>query len=449
MRPASAIHLLERDYFLDFDQSVPFWPPDKLALLNMKKRDEQADVKGSGVWLTDKWRRDVSDEKSGGYLWRELTRSSKEHGSRQKGEERLREVVLRFPSAPLFGSQSKTGYQIHMKPVHQHTMRLLTASRAGKAPHIKKLFLLFNGLNEIDHFGFYYDLAGLLIANADEDAEVACLIAPFPGHLTRYPLIGKYAEKPLQRFITDPSDLFRQYLRFMVEMQWLMSVLVPVSYYPVTSGIPLLEESIEPNSGRCNDEILSSAIYKSWKAILGSVKRGTEIHEKDVYQSIAIIRKLIGWKPSKTGLAGGKPDTALDPPQLHVIGYSLGGYLAQCVFFTWPFAIGSCTTLCSGGALGSLRPEKIIHQEEWRAITHGLKYELESGILEGRIAADDRDDPSRCAGFRSPTLRHTFRRSTISSYRIPRGPIGTACRSSRRGCSSSLVEMTRLFPLSR
>src|SRR5207249_4777972 len=135
--------------------------------------------------------------------------------------------------------------------------------------------------------------------------------APFPAHLTRYPLFGRYAEKPLQRFITDPSDLFRQYLRFMVEMQWLISTLVPVSYYPVTSGVPLLcEDKNDPSGGRCKPGILSRNIHEAWTNIRASSKRGMEIAEADVFHSITVIRKLIGWRPT----AGTLSDRPLEQP---------------------------------------------------------------------------------------------------------------------------------------
>jgi tRNA A-37 threonylcarbamoyl transferase component Bud32 len=279
-------------------------------------------------------------------------------------------------------------------------LRLLKSANNTGAP-VTKLFLIFNGLNELDQLGFYYDLAGLLINGAQEGAHVACLIVPFPAHLTRYPLVGKYAEKPLQRFISDPSDLFRQYLRFMVETQWLISSIVSIGDYPVTSGIPLLEPHHEPDRSRCSTDVLAPAIYRAWQSIFEySNRRGeSAISQNDVLQSIAVLRDLIGWRAGTTRLTEDDIGTLIGQPQLHVIGYSLGGYLAQSVFFSWPYAIGSCTTLCSGGALTGLRPEKIIHEEEWRAITHGLKYDIESGMLEHRIAADDPSKPSSICGI--------------------------------------------------
>jgi hypothetical protein len=396
MKRAGRIHPLERDYFLQFDKSLDAWPPRELEVLKTPAPSEETKP---GIWMAEDWQHQMLDDQPGGYLWRKITRHPRESDPPQRRETTLREAMLRFPSAPLFGCQSKADFQVTLTSFNQHTLRLLKSMREGNKP-IERLFLIFNGLNELDHFDFYYDLAALLIENGRETSSVACLIVPFPAHLTRYPLVGKYAEKPLQRFISDPSDLFRQYLRFMVETQWLISALVPFSHYPMTSGIGLLAAGRETNGSRCNPEILSGAIYEGWKTIFTfSERKESEISERDVLQSVAVLRKLIRWQPSTIRLverAKSKRLDSLDPPQLHVIGYSLGGYLAQSVFFTWPFAIGSCTTLCSGGALNSLRPERIIHEEEWRAITHGLKYEIESGILEGRIRADDSSLRSIC-----------------------------------------------------
>ena len=291
-----------------------------------------------------------------------------------------------------------------MRPFHQHTLRLLKSAQRADAP-VTKLFLMFNGLNELDHLGFYYELAGLLIDSPQDAANVACLIVPFPAHLMRYPLVGRYAEKPLQRFISDPSDLFRQYLRFMVETQWLVSTVVPISDYPVTSGIPLLEPHDESDRSRGNPSVLATAIYAAWLRIFDYSNRSdSKLSENDVLQAITVARDLIGWNANTVTLAERASDAALPPPRLHVIGYSLGGYLAQSVFFSWPYAIGSCTTLCSGGALPSLRTEKIIHEEEWRAITHGLQFDIESGMLEGRIAADRAENPEYVCGIPASTF---------------------------------------------
>ena len=359
-------------------------------------------------WFTGPWRRSAADDPGGGYLHRDLQRrheKAREHTN-------LHEALVRFPSAPVFGFQRKRDYQVRLKPIHQHTFRLLTTQPPGESP-IERLFLFFNGMNEIDHLGFYYNLAELLI---DGRADIACLIYPYPGHLGRYPMIGTYAEKPLQRYINDPAELFRQYLRFMTEMQWLLSVLVPVSCYPVVPGADLLAENEDPKQGRSDDDCLGEEIVKAWRAMSEASARAVresderagykELRETglpvtfvQVRQSIAAIRRLIGWRAYGKPLTEHEcaPESRLPPPRLHVVGYSLGAYLAQSVFFSWPFAIGSCTTVCAGAALQDLRPVRLANEEEWRAITRGLKYEIESSMLQGRLKWDA-DTPASGGG---------------------------------------------------
>jgi hypothetical protein len=427
MKPASPIHLLERDYFLHFDRALDVWPPHDLPILTAPPLEAPTKAE---EWTASAWKPHTLEGERGGFLVREITRTTRKGETTLRRETRLREAMLRFPSAPLFGCQNKTDFQVRMTSFHQHTLRLLTSARAENMP-VRKLFLIYNGLNELDQFKFYYDLSCLLIENEPEGINVGCLIVPFPAHLTRYPMIGRYAEKPLQRFISDPSDLFRQYLRFIVETQWLISTLVPICHYPVTSGIPLLAPNREADASRCNPDILGQAIHKSWDEIFAysrkhrdhNIPRQKEplVGEDDIRQSITAIRRLIGWQSSTTKLTDRDKSEPLDPPQLHVIGYSLGGYLAQSVFFTWPYAIGSCTTLCSGGALTSLRPEKIMHEEEWRAITHGLKYEIESGMLEGRIAADKATAPQSICGIPASNFTAHFQTFTDIFLQDPYG----------------------------
>jgi hypothetical protein len=64
-------------------------------------------------------------------------------------------------------------------------------------------------------------------------------------------------------------------------------------------------------------------------------------------------------------------------PCIHVVGYSIGGFMAQAVFFAWPFAVSSCTNMFAGGALRDLAPTAFAHPEEWQAVLHGMRYELD------------------------------------------------------------------------
>ena len=73
MKPASPIHLLERDFYLKFDRHVELWPQTDLPLLgNAKQKDEHGEE--PGIWLAGKWLPEVLDDRTGGYLCRELKR---------------------------------------------------------------------------------------------------------------------------------------------------------------------------------------------------------------------------------------------------------------------------------------------------------------------------------------------------------------------------------------
>lgn len=385
MRPAGPIDLSERDYFLGLHEAT--WPTEQLSLFAKGPLDGPR----RGPWGAGSWTLEPAGQ--GKVISRVISRSVPGAESPKS----LEEVMLRFPSCPLFGIQREREYQVDLDPVNYHTLRLLRPALGQKNWQAERIFLIFNGLNETDRMDFYYDLAGLLL----DDQNTACIICPLPGHLMRYPMVGRFAEKPLNRFIADPSDLFRQYLRAILEAQWLLSILVPVSHYPVVPGSVLLGSSRDPGAGRCDSKALSQEIFASWSRIWESSARllnpetpelkprGAMVRESDVLQTVTALRDLIGWEPLDKPLSDYPPGERLPAPRIHVIGYSLGGYLAQSVFFTWPFAIGSCTTICSGGALQEIKPVKFAHEEEWRAVTNGLKYELESGMLERRIRLDD------------------------------------------------------------
>ncbi|HEV7667107.1 MAG TPA: alpha/beta hydrolase [Thermoanaerobaculia bacterium] len=417
-KSANQIHMYERDYFLRVHDRN--WPSPSLNILDSDLVFPQAAYAGKS-WRAGVWQRVPAEGNAGGVLWRVLRLGQAE------AQQEMFETILRFPTAPLFGPQRKRDYQFRLNPVHQHTFRLLTPFSPTEPQSATRIFLLFNGINEIDHLGFYHTLSRLVMA---QDSPTACLICPFPGHLTRYPLHGRYAEKPIQRFISDPSDLFRQYLRYMIEIQWVLSVLVPVSSYPVTPGQPLLAESMNPGEGRCNSIVLGEEIAKAWRTMYASSKQSrretsAEPEEvcttQDAIQAVTALRNAIGWKHCEKRLEDLEEGSLLPPPRLHVVGYSLGGYLAQSAFFTWPFALGTCTALCSGGALQDLRPVKIAHEEEWRSITHGLTFEVDCAMLEGRIRLEESDNicgiPASDFGSHYRIFHDVFLQDPYGSYR--------------------------------
>ena len=220
--------------------------------------------------------------------------------------------------------------------------------------------LLHNGLNERDDAILYYQLAGQLI---DQDPGTICLVRPFPGHLSRFPW-DIFGETPLDRHLWDGSNLFRQFLRYMTETQWLLSAIVGHMPRPSTAGAPLLD-------GGEGDvaEALGNKIMVAWRALWTDSRaaldtahhkqaRATKLDSatptvdtmRDIVRSLRCALKFDEY-----------PDAA---PSLHTIGYSLGGFTAQSVFMTWPSLISSCSTLLWGGPLRALAPTAFAHPEE-------------------------------------------------------------------------------------
>jgi hypothetical protein len=335
---------------------------------------------------------------------------------------------------------------------------------------IKHVYLLHNGLNETSDLLFHYRLAAWII-NRRPDA--VCILRPLPGHLTRYPFEGPYAAKPLDDYLHDPADLFRQFLRHMLETQWLLSALVPRSQYLIAAGTELLGEAAPQGgehpikTGRTEDAHLASAMDKAWQAAFdsnllpasdGSAQAGkgapagegtavcesaatgeaaaageagaseTDAGEADnpegadsiqadpseteraaggetdtrefsmqvvtkemIEELVTDLRQLLDWQPA---LFSDKPrvppasdaPAELEPPCIHAVGYSMGGFVAQAVFFAWPFAVSSCTNLFAGGALRDLAPTAFAHPEEWQAVLHALRYELDRAFRDGYLS---------------------------------------------------------------
>lgn len=307
-------------------------------------------------------------------------------------ERDLFESIVRFPSAPIYGIHRKHEYLYTLDRINYHTMRLLrrpSSDQAKPAKPAERVYLFHNGLNEINRFSFYYWLADLLL----HDERSACILRPFPGHLTRCPFPEEYAEKPLDRYLADAGDLFRQFLRFMTETQWLLSALVPIPSYRVVAGLDLLADNHTLDASRANSSVLARHIHEAWQlasAASRKAARGVTIKPGHIKKSVETIRHLVGWEPTRTKKNDPFPDSVLPPPALHAIGYSLGGYLAQSVFFTWPFAVSSCTTIGSGGPLREVALTAFAHPEEWQTVMYALRFEIESAMLQRRIVRSQR-----------------------------------------------------------
>jgi hypothetical protein len=312
----------------------------------------------------------------------------------------LRESILRFPSAPIHSVQRIHEYHSKLpESLHFHTYRVLTRPDA-KMP-IERIYLFHNGLNELDRFGLYYKIASQLL---EQDRSAACILRPFPSHLSRAPFPLRYAETPLQRYLWDGSQLFQQFLRYMAETQWFLSALVRRSRFPCLAGADLLAQKDMPEGSRLEDNILAEALVRefermnkasgaAWKKAVEEQPRARPITEapsredllRIVEASIRSVRELLhlgAYPPLGCTFNRGEKE-----PSIHVIGYSIGGFAAQSIFMSWPSVISSCSTLLSGGALRELSPTAFANPEEWQTVLHSLRYELDDWMLDHRFGA--------------------------------------------------------------
>jgi hypothetical protein len=309
----------------------------------------------------------------------------------------IEEKILRFPSAPIHGLHRLHEYHVNEgESESMHTYRVLCSPGASK---FRRVFILHNGLNETEKMGLYYQLASHLIAEdqklSDEELEkkggTVCILRPLPGHLTRSRFYG-FAETPLDHYLWDGSHLFRQFLRFMIETQWLLSAIARRSRYRCISGLNLLAEAESEAVSRVDDEILAGEMESEWKQLYEASKdeikerqkgegEAAKINTKTPFflSAISSLRDVLGLEKKLSGdLADGEDELAV-----HVIGYSLGGFAAQSVFMSWPFLISSCSTLLSGGPLRALAPTAFADPEEWQTVLHSLRYELDEAMMEG------------------------------------------------------------------
>ena len=235
------------------------------------------------------------------------------------------------------------------------------------------------------------------------DKNAVCIVRPLPGHLSRFPF-QSLSEKPLDHYLADGSQLFRQFLRFMVETQWLLSALVTRSQYRVPSGAMLLSAKDTTSGSRLDANVLSDLIAAEWRAqyresvtALGRIRKEQldapglkhELDDKAVLNSVVALRRVLGWDVYAQHDGSPPTDDCL-LPAIHAIGYSLGGFTAQSVFMAWPFAVSTCTTLLAGGALRDLAPTAFAHPEEWQTVLRSLRYELDDSMSAGRFRVRQR-----------------------------------------------------------
>jgi hypothetical protein len=336
----------------------------------------------------------------------------------------IREALLRFPSASLNGLQRRQEYHVNLSESENlHTYRVFSHPECDpKKLRVRRIFLMHNGLNELDKMGLYYQLASKLIS---EDRETVCILRPFPGHLTRSPFQA-FAETPLDRYLWDGSHLFRQFVRYMIETQWFLSVIVRRSQYRCPSGVDLLEESPNPSQSRLQLRPLALAMEFAWSSqyeasteALEQARKGDQpetptlkrqIPTRRFEDAIRSLRNVLCLEDTYRNL-GSEIKKRDKEPALHVIGYSLGGFTAQSVFMSWPFLVASCSTLLSGGALRELAPTAFADPEEWQSVLHSLRYELDDAMMSGRYGRDDEN----VAGIDRDLFR-TFTRTFYETF---------------------------------
>lgn len=359
------------------------------SLIDWSERDHALNLHDESNWggtLSAQWE---EIEKPGRHFTRPLLVSNA--SDKKAPDIAIEESIVRFPSVPIYGINRKANYNLEFseKP-NMHTLRVLTkAVGDDDRKAITRTFILHNGLNETSNLHFYYRLASWIFRE-DEDCEhnSACVIAPFPGHLMHAPFSGPFGQTPLARYLADSGDLFRQFLRYMIEMRWLLSMIVRDQPEPWRVGGSTLEPTGQ--AGQIEEEMtnLRNASRKVWKGrrpFGGSLGEegerkllGAEISDTTVQSTIDVMTHLLGLE--------GPGERAAVP--VHVVGYSLGGFLAQSVFFAWPNIVSSCSTICSGGAIRALSPTAFAHAEEWQAVLHALRPELEDSMIGMRIVRD-------------------------------------------------------------
>lgn len=309
----------------------------------------------------------------------------------------VEESIVPFPSAPIYGINRKAEYgkSLAGRP-NMHSVRLL---KRPDGPPINRLFILHNGLNEADSLKFYYQLSDWIFRQQEvlaEDEGAACLVAPFPGHLMHSSFHGPFSETPLARYLTDAGDLFRQFLKYMIGMGWLLSIVADSDASKWMVGGDLLDPEERP------EKLIkeSTSLYEmSMKRIANAAKVGraedngetastdlVDIGEMTSVDQVKAVETLL-----RTTLGRDSDDTP-ESLKVHVVGYSLGGFVAQSVFFAWPQVVSSCTTICSGGAISALSPTAFAQPEEWQSVLHALRPEMINSMLQGRLGDDERNE---------------------------------------------------------
>jgi hypothetical protein len=182
----------------------------------------------------------------------------------------------------------------------------------------------------------------------------------------------------------------------MIETQWFLSALTVRSRFRLPAGASLLAEGEKDEPNRLDPRVLSDAIGAAWKsqyrasraALRDAFAEQTKAPEMEpmlrgssrIREDVEGLRRYLGL----TARLGSEIDEGAEPA-VHVIGYSLGGFVAQSVFMSWPYLVDSCSTLFSGGPLRELAPTAFADPEEWQTVLHSVRYEMDEAMMSGRL----------------------------------------------------------------
>lgn len=347
----------------------------------------------------------------------------------------LHESVIPFPSAPIYGINRKAEYGKRLTRPNMHTIRVL---RRPGSTGIRRLFILHNGLNEADDMKFHYRLADWILRAHDSEPPnqgAACLIMPFPGHLTHFSYHGPFSETPLSRYLNDSGELFRQFLRHMIGVRWLLGMVADSDAKDWMVGAKMLKAKAtqtkalaEEIFAESNDLFRTSNKRLEDTEAIRKREEGTEqfsnLDPGEVTDATHIAETI---KLLRTALMRPKTPSRTSPLKVHVVGYSLGGFVAQSVFFAWPQIVSSCTTICSGGAISALSPTAFADPEEWQSVLHSLRPELSNSMIQGRLGDDERQGlaavkmvagmPLRRFGYFQRIFEQVFLQEDRGSYK--------------------------------
>jgi hypothetical protein len=332
----------------------------------------------------------------------------------------VEESVMRFPSSPLVAGAYVDSSERHASRDAQrasrdaqfHSYRVLRPAVDLGAP-IRRIFLLHAGLNERSDMQLYYQLSSHLFA---QRLDTACIIRPFPEHLSRGVPAG-FSDSPLDSYLDDSTRLVRHFLGYMIETQWFLSVLARRSVYRTVSGVELLAASSNPSRSRLVASHLARAIAQGrsnmrrhdvgvgWRDADAARTAAAEVGViRDCVQSVRDLLRLDADYPPQGNEPG--DEEKHDEPAIHVVGYSLGGFVAQAALMSWPYLVSSCTSVLSSPTLWRhAGASPFAHPEEWQTVLESLTNSTTLGLSWSGSEIEDEDG---LLGAFVHVFRHAF-----------------------------------------